>query len=89
MTFLHSLFHNADNCLWYIVHSFKLFTFQNHNIYFEGTISVQARNKPIDILALSVLRITFATQVLSYTATMLIKGNKHFDGFFQLLTCTS
>ena len=40
-----------------------------------------------DILALSVLRITSTTEVLSYTATMHIKGNKPFDWFFQLLTC--
>ena len=40
-----------------------------------------------DILALRVLRITSTTEVLSYTATMYIKGNKPFDWFFQLLTC--
>ena len=33
MTFLHSLFHNVNNCLQYIVYSFKLFTFQNHDIF--------------------------------------------------------
>ena len=37
-----------------------------------------------DSLALSVLRITSTTEVLSYTATMHIKGNKPFDWFFQL-----
>ena len=33
MTFLHSLFHNVNNCLQYAVYSFKLFTFQNHEIF--------------------------------------------------------
>ena len=34
------------------------------------------------------IRIIATTDVCSYSATMHIKGNKPFDGFFQLLTCT-